>query len=147
MELPGRDEAFKAMIGLAGGTGHLTKGTCGALAGAVAAISLSYNLEREEVRRLVNDSGALHPDDPKIPIVFQNIYDISAEVARKMEKKYGGILCSEIQFNLYGKTLDISDPKRHWELCDSFPSYPLNCWTVEGDLAQWTVEILLKGKG
>jgi hypothetical protein len=61
------DEAFKAMIGLAGGTGHLTKGTCGALAGAAAAISLSYNKSREEVERIAGDPKELHPVDQRIP--------------------------------------------------------------------------------
>ena len=141
------DEAFKAMIGLAGGTGHLAKGTCGALAGAAAAISLSYNKSRGEVERMVNDQKELHPDDPHIPKFFQEIFEKTAEVARKVEEKYGSILCGSIQFKLYGKTLDILDPKKHWELCESFDLHQVNCFTVEGDVAAWTVETMLKGEG
>ena len=147
MGLEHGDEVFRAMIGLAGGTGHLAKGTCGALAGAAAAISLSYNKGREEVERIVNDPKEFHPEDPRIPRFFQEIYDKTAEVARKMEEEYGGILCREIQFKLYGKTLDILDPKRHWELCESFSSHQVNCRTVEGEVAGWAVEAMLKGKG
>ena len=134
------------MIGLAGGTGHLAKGTCGALAGAAAAISLSYNKGREEVEKIVNDPNEAHPEDPRIPKFYQEIFDKTADVAKKMQERYGGILCCDIQFKLYGKTLDILDPKRHWELCEEISSHPVNCLTVEGDVAGWTVETLLKGK-
>ena len=140
------DEVFKAMIGLAGGTGHFTKGTCGCLTGATAAISLSYDLDRQEVLRLVNDPKELHPEDPRMPKVFQEIFDKTAEVARRIEEKYGGILCSDVQFKIYGKTLDILDPKKHWEFCQAFRSFPVCCFDVEADVAGWAVETILKGK-
>jgi C_GCAxxG_C_C family probable redox protein len=137
------DAAFKAMIGFAGGTGHLAKGTCGALAGAAAAISLSYNKSREDVLSVLNDPKALHAEDPHIPIFFQEIFEKTASVAEKMEEKYGSILCSNIQLKIFGKALDLLDPKRHWELCQSFSSHPTNCFTVEGDVAGWAVEAIL----
>lgn len=139
------DEVFRAMIGLAGGTGHLARGTCGALVGAAAAIGLSYNKGRQEVIEILKNPEELHPLDPHVPKFFQEIFEKTAAVARRMREKYGSILCGDIQFNLYGKTLDLLDPKKHWELVESFSSFSVNCFTIEGDVAGWTVETILKG--
>lgn len=139
------DECFRAMIGLAGGTGHLTKGTCGALAGAAAAISLSYNKSREEVEAMLENPAELHPLDPRIPRFFQEIFEKTAEVAKKVREEYGSILCSDIQFSLYGQTLDLLDPKKHWEFGELLESRTVNCRTIEGDIAGWAVEAIMRG--
>lgn len=138
------DEAFRAIIGLSGGTGHLTKGTCGALSGAVAAISLSYNKSREETERIIEDAKELHPADPYIPKFYQEMFDKTAKIAKRMYAKYGGITCIEIQFNLYGKGLNLLIPEKHWEFVQSFESQVVNCFTVAEDVAGWTVEVLLE---
>jgi len=140
------DEVFKAMIGLAGGTGHLTKGTCGCLAGAAAAISLAYNLDKGKVLKMLNDPKKLHPKDPRIPTVFQDIFDKVANVARKVEDKYGGITCADVQFKVYGRTINLLDPRLHREFCEAFSSYPVSCFDVEADVAGWAVEEILKIK-
>lgn len=139
------DEAFKAMIGLAGGTGHLTKGTCGALAGAAAAISLSYNKSREETLRMIEDPKELHPAHQHMPKFFQEIFDKIAKVAKKMYEKYGGINCDEIQFNIFGKTLNLLLPEKHREFSESLQYHSVNCYTLEADVAGWAVEVILGG--
>jgi len=137
------DEAFRAMIGFAGGVGHLVRGTCGALSGAAAAISLSYNKSREEVISALQDP---HPVDQHLPEFFQEIFEKIAYVAGKMHEKYGSTLCCEIQFELYGKVLDFLDPAKHWQFSQYHKSYPINCYTVEGDVANWTVEAIIANK-
>ena len=137
------DECFKAMIGLAGGTGHFTKGTCGALAGAAAAISLAYSKSREEVAGILEDRRGLHPLNNHIPEFFQEIFDKIAWVAERVKERYGGILCSEVQFNVYGKTYNLLDPKEHWDFVKMNKLRPVNCQTIEGEIAGWTVEVIL----
>ena len=141
--LNGGDEVFKAMIGLAGGTGHLTRGTCGALAGAASAISLSYNKGREETVRLMEDPKNLHPADQHMLKFFQEMFDKIAEVAKKMYEKYGSVNCDEIQFNMFGKTLNLLLPEKHREFLESLQYHSVNCYTLEADVAGWAVEVIL----
>jgi C_GCAxxG_C_C family probable redox protein len=139
------DEVFRAMIGFSGGTGHLVKGTCGALSGATAAISLSYGKGREETRKILDDPKEMQSLDPYIPKFYQEIFQKISKVAKKMTKKYGSILCSDIQFKLYGKTVDFQDPEKHWEYLQYVDSSPLSCVTLNGDIAAWTVEAISEG--
>lgn len=143
LEMESRDEVFKCMIGLAGGVGHLTKGTCGALIGAAAAISLNYNKSKRDVIEAIGTPNALHPQDPYIPLFFQDIFEAIALVANKLQEKYGGTLCNEIQRSLYGKAFDLLNPKKHVKFVEFMQSYPVNCYTVESDIVGWTMGILL----
>ena len=44
-------DIWKATVGLTGGTGNMAIGTCGAMAGAAAAISFSFGFTREDVEQ------------------------------------------------------------------------------------------------
>jgi len=125
-------EAWKATIGLAGGTGNMSLGTCGAMAGAAAAISFSFGFTREDVER----------DVVKVLTVNRAV----AEVGEKMKEKYGGIRCVDVQFHNWGKAYILSNPKALMEflgMSKNGRAMP-ECQRVTGDLTRWAVEVIIK---
>ncbi|MEM1659500.1 MAG: C-GCAxxG-C-C family (seleno)protein [Candidatus Jordarchaeales archaeon] len=126
------DEVWKATIGLSGGTGNMTLGTCGAMAGAAMAISFSFGFTRENVEKNV----------AKVLVVSRAV----AEVGEKMREKYGGIRCVDVQFHNWGKAYILSNPKSLAEfltLAKNGKAIP-ECQNVTGDLARWAVESVAK---
>jgi hypothetical protein len=128
---PGAAEAWKATIGLTGGTGNMAIGTCGAMAGAAAAISYSFGYSQEDTRdlmRMLAVNGAV------------------AEAGARMKEKYGHITCQEVQFYHWGKSFRFTNPKAMMEfasLSSGKPATP-ECQQVTGDLTRWAVETIMK---
>ena len=130
-EEPENQEVWKATIGLTGGTGNMTMGTCGAMAGAAAAISLSFGFGQEELQQ----------DIMKLLAVSESI----ADVGKKMQEKYGSITCVNVQFHHWGKAYILSNPHSLQEfanLSGKSPATP-ECEEVTGDLTRWAVEKIL----
>jgi C_GCAxxG_C_C family probable redox protein len=121
----GSEEIFQAIDGLAGGVARSTNGTCGALSGGVAMISLMYG--RKEFPKLGTRE--------KCMILAKKLYD-------KFIEEYGGILCKEIQTKKMGRSYDLWDPKER-EMFDKAGGHTDVCPDVVGKAAKWTVEILL----
>ncbi len=125
-------EVWKATIGLAGGTGNMSLGTCGAMAGAAAAISFSFGFTRDDVEK----------DVMKVLVVNSAV----AEVGEKMREKYGGIRCVDVQFHNWGKAYILSSPKALAEflaMSRDGKAMP-ECQRVTGDLTRWAVEKIIK---
>ncbi len=125
-------EVWKATIGLTGGTGNMSLGTCGAMAGAAAAISFSFGFTQEELEKDI--------------MKMLNVNGVVAEVGAKMREKYGGIRCVEVQFHNWGKAYIFTNPKALMEfasLSEGAEATP-ECQKVTGDLARWAVEKILQ---
>ncbi|MFX0115676.1 MAG: C-GCAxxG-C-C family (seleno)protein [Candidatus Hodarchaeota archaeon] len=123
------NDVWKATIGLAGGTGNLAIGTCGAMAGAAMAISYSFGFTKKDV--LENPEKML------------KVNTLVAEVGKKMQEKYGHIQCEEVQFHNWGKSFRFSNPKAQQEFI-SDPELWTACKEVTGDLASWAVKAILE---
>lgn len=125
-------EVWKATIGLAGGTGNMSLGTCGAMAGAAAAISFSFGFTKDDVER----------DVTKVLVVNKAV----AEVGERMREKYGGIRCVDVQFHNWGKAYILSNPKALAEflaMSKDGKAMP-ECQRVTGDLTRWAVEKIIQ---
>jgi hypothetical protein len=126
------EEIWKATVGLAGGTGNMAIGTCGAMAGAAAAISYSFGYTKEEIQKdltkMLKLCGAV------------------AEVGKKMQEKYGHIVCQEVQFHHWGKAYRFTNMKAGMEFMKMWQDNKekFECREVTGDLARWAVEKILE---
>jgi C_GCAxxG_C_C family probable redox protein len=126
------NEVWKATVGLSGGTGNMAIGTCGAMAGAAAAISYSFGFTREDIEK----------DSKKM----LKICEVVAEVGEKMREKYGHIQCQEVQFHNWGKAYRFNNPKAALEFIRMWQGAKeeFECQKVTGDLARWAVEKILE---
>jgi len=124
---PAVNDIWKATVGLTGGTGNMAIGTCGAMAGAAAAISYSFGFTKE--------------DFEKDLVKMLDVNGVVAEVGKKMQEKYGHIQCQEVQFHHWGKSYRFTNPEVMLEFASlSLPA----CQKVTGDLARWTVKKILE---
>ncbi|MFB0563802.1 MAG: C-GCAxxG-C-C family (seleno)protein [Candidatus Lokiarchaeia archaeon] len=126
------NEIWKATIGLTGGTGNMAIGTCGAMAGAAAAISYSFGFTQEDLEKDI--------------IKMLNVNGMVAEVGKKMQEKYGHIQCQEVQFYHWGKSYRFTNIDAGIEFMKMWENKKrdFECQEVTGDLARWAVEKILE---
>nr|MDO8081269.1 C-GCAxxG-C-C family (seleno)protein [Candidatus Freyarchaeota archaeon] len=126
------NEAWKTTLGLVGGTGEMAIGTCGAFAGAAAAISYSFGVTKEDLEK----------DRMKI---FK-INGAVAEVGKEMQEKYGHITCQEVQFHHWGISYRFTNPNGRSEFAKRWmkTQQDFECQKLSGDLARWAVEKILE---
>lgn len=141
LKIKGREVAYMATMGLPGGCGEMTRGTCGALVGVSSAIGLSYGLnikKNDELRKDVKNMVPFYRRRmPKLRyIMFNKILD----VVDKVIEKYGDTICADIQFERHGQALDLRDPR----IREKWHADIQKCSDVEGDMAAWATEALLK---
>lgn len=121
------ESVFKASQGFAGGTALSSKGTCGALAGGILAISFMVGRTYQEFA-----------EGQKKRLVFKYtklLYD-------RFIKEYGSPLCCDVQKKLFGKSYILLD-KDQYEAFEKAGAHVDKCPSVAGNVAQWTAEILL----
>ncbi len=125
-------EVWKATVGLTGGTGNMAIGTCGALAGAAAAISLSFGYTKHDIEKDV--------------VKMLKLNAAVAELGEKMMQKYRGISCQDVQFHHWGKAYRFTNQNALLEFVSMSPGKPATpeCQQVTGDLAKWTVENIIE---
>ena len=128
-EIPGvwDESVFRASQGLAGGTALSSKGTCGALAGGMLAISL-----------LVGRTYQEFTEGQKKRLVFKytkHLYD-------RFIEEYGSPLCCDVQKKLFGQSYILLD-KEQYEAFENAGAHVDKCPSVAGNVAQWTAEIIL----
>ncbi len=122
---------FQVSFGFAGGIANLSK-TCGALSAGIMAISMEFGRELHNLNKQTED------DNRKCMQMVRDLHDCFLE-------KYGDILCSSIHQKLFGRTFD------QWDK-DEFQEFLLlgghvdKCTKVVGNVAQWTVRILLENE-
>lgn len=127
LDLKYDESTFKAMIGLSGGIARFGIGTCGAVAGAAAAISLSYDI----------DKGKLQGDKNS----KEKIYSDILKFGNKFKEKYGGFTCRDVQMKLYGKSFNLLDE----DIYDEFQKVSTVDKVIK-DATVWAIKIILNKK-
>lgn len=120
------DEIFKAAYGFAGGVGSTTNGSCGALSGAVMAISHLYGRERKEFQEKISNK--------KAAFLVKKVYD-------RFVEEYGGCLCKEVQTKVFGRSFDLLN-EREYKAFEEAGAHIDKCPSVVAKTAGWTAEIL-----
>lgn len=87
-------EAVKLATGFGGGMGH-TKNTCGAITGAVMALSAIVGRENPTAKETMAE---------RVQELQQGVYPVVGKMVHEMEEKYGTLICSEL-----------SNPHGDWE--------------------------------
>jgi len=123
----GDPKTIQAADGLAGGTALSNKGTCGALVGGILAIGAivgrTYQDFSEGKRK-------------------RRVFQYAKNLLDRFEEQYPGPLCHEVQKNLFGRSYVLSNPKEY-ELFEKAGAHIDKCPSVAGNVAKWTVEILI----
>ncbi|MEM4487732.1 MAG: C-GCAxxG-C-C family protein [Desulfurococcaceae archaeon] len=96
--------AFKAASALAGGVARGGE-VCGALLGALMAVSLVFGRDRLEP---ANDS-------PK----YSKALEVGTKVFDEFKNLYGSVRCRDIQVRLFGRHYDLRNPKEREEFSSS----------------------------
>lgn len=122
------DDVFKASQALSGGGGLAGKGTCGALAGGMMAISAYFGREK-------NDFAKKN----------RKPYELAKKLYDRFTEKYGGPSCHDVQRTLFGRTFNMWSAEEFRQYLDS-GGHNDKCPAVSGDVAKWTVEIILGEK-
>jgi C_GCAxxG_C_C family probable redox protein len=112
---------------LAGGTALSAQGTCGALVGGMLAISSVVG----------RDYAAFSKGERKrrVFLYAKKLYD-------KFVSEYGSPLCCGVQTKLFGRYYVLNDPDEYKQF-DAAGAHIDKCPSVSGNVARWTVEIIL----
>jgi C_GCAxxG_C_C family probable redox protein len=123
----GDENIFQASQGLTGGTALSSRGTCGALAGGMIALS-----------SLVGRTYQEFTEGQKKRLVFKYtklLYD-------RFIEEYGSPLCCDVQKKLFGRSYVLLD-KKEYEEFEKAGAHVDKCTSVAGNAARWTAEIIL----
>ena len=95
------EKIFPGMVGLAGGTGNIGTGSCGALVGTGFCVSLvanrSQGVDRETQQENINNRW----------ISFDAVYNT---MAKRFMDEYNGLSCRSVTWASFGKNWDSWDP-------------------------------------
>jgi C_GCAxxG_C_C family probable redox protein len=122
----GDESVFQAAHALTGGTALSSKGTCGALAGGMMAIS-------SRIGRTYAEFSA----GEKKRLVFKytrKLYD-------RFIEEYGSPLCCDVQKKLFGRSYVLLD-KKEYEAFEQAGAHVDKCPSVAGNTAKWTAELI-----
>lgn len=123
------DAVFQAAHGLAGGVGLASKGSCGAMSGAVMVISSLQGREKSEFATGKN----------------RRSYKMSKLVADKFEEEYGGVLCHEVQEKIMGRSFDLNK-KEDYIAFELAGGHKDKCTSVVGNAAKYVAEMIVNGE-
>ncbi len=123
------DQVIKAVHAFAGGGALCGEGTCGALAGGLAAISSYYGRERSEFGQ-------------KTAARKKN-FSYAGQLQQKFNETFGGTSCRQVQENVLGRSYNMWDREDYQEF-EKAGGHKDKCTNVSGQVARWTAEILLE---
>ena len=133
-------EAVKAASGFAGGIGR-NGSVCGALTGSVMALGLFFGRDVPtmkhpipEIRHKLREAG----EQKMVGLVDRLFEHFNAE--------YGTILCSEIEYKIFGRYFDKKNPEDRKEK-NRLGGHVDKCPVVVGRAARRTVELILEEQG
>ena len=126
------DAVFKSATGLSGGLGFSSKGSCGALAAGMMAIGQRCGRDRE------------HFYDPE-KIRLKSLR-LSKKLLERFTAEYGSDNCGLVQKRLLGKAFNFWSDEDVEEF-RRMGGYSEKCASVVGNVAKWTVEIILDEEG
>ncbi|MEF8848284.1 MAG: C-GCAxxG-C-C family protein [Candidatus Thermoplasmatota archaeon] len=121
-------QIIKTADGLAGGVSLSSDGTCGALSGGIMALGVFFGRTYEEFS---NNTGS------------RKIFYYTKKLLNKFRKEYGQILCKDVQKKLFGRSFKLSDKKEYSQF-EKQGAHVDKCPKVAGNVARWTLEIILK---
>jgi len=121
------EHTIQASDALAGGTALSSQGTCGALVGGLMAIS-------SVVGRTYGDFT-----DGKRK---RRVFSYAQKLYHRFVKEYGSPLCCNVQKQLFGRSFVLSD-KDEYQAFEEAGAHVDKCPSVSGNVAQWTIEILI----
>ena len=124
-------QTFQASHGLAGGTCLSSLGTCGALAGGMLALGLLVGRTYDEFSQGKKKNL---------------IYKYTKLLYDRFIEEYGSPKCCDVQRMLFGRSFVLSD-KEEYRAFEQAGAHVDKCPTVTGNVAKWTVEIILDIKG
>ena len=124
----GSDEAFQAADALAGGTSLSSKGTCGALAGGLLAISSLVGRKYGDFKQGKR---------------ARRVFKYSKMLYDRFIEEYGSPLCCDVQTKLFGRSYNLMD-KDEYEQFEKAGAHVDKCPSVSGTVARWTTEIILE---
>jgi len=120
-------EVFRAATGFADGIGLTGDGHCGALSGAVMAISHVFGRKKEEFHRRGKMMKALL---------------LSRRLENKFMDEYGVCRCHELQTKFFGRFFNLMEPS---ELEATVKAGVLErCSSLAGEVASLAVELILE---
>ena len=121
------DDVFRAATGFADGIGLTGDGHCGALSGAVMAISHVFGRKKEEFHRRGKMMKALL---------------LSRRLENKFMDEYGVCRCHELQTKFFGRFFNLMEPS---ELEAAMKAGVLErCSSLAGEVASLAVELILE---
>jgi C_GCAxxG_C_C family probable redox protein len=123
------DQIFRSASGLAGGLAISSRGTCGALIAGIMCISQRHGRERSKF------------DDVKR--VRTECHKICRGLLGKFQDMYGTTNCGDVQTKLMGRSFDLLDQVDREEFI-KVGGHNNHCPRVVGNVAKWTLEILLR---
>lgn len=117
------DQTIKASHALSGGGGLLGEGICGALSGALLALSVKYGRDRDKL-------GAGR---------YLNNFKKAKEFTERFRQEFGGVTCKELQTKFTGRTYDL------WQ-ADQYKAFDHDrgnqCAHATGTVTRWLVQML-----
>ena len=119
---------FKAANGLNAGVGCSSRGTCGALAGAVMVISSCCGRPKE----MFDDVNRIRA----------RAYGPAQKLLERFEREFGSGICGEIQKRLMGGSFNLLHPEER-EMFLKAGAEEVHCPDVVGKASCWAVEIIL----
>jgi len=123
----GDEAVFQASQGLTGGTALSSKGTCGALAGGMIAIS-----------SLVGRTYQEFSEGQRKRLVFK----YTKLLYERFIGEYGSPLCCDVQKKIFGRSYNLLD-KEEYAAFENAGAHVDKCTSVAGNAARWTAEIIL----
>jgi len=123
----GDPQTVKSADALAGGGALTTEGTCGALVGGLMAISSVVGRSYEDFSK-----GECK----------RRVFQHSKKLYNKFIEEYGSILCKDVHKKLFKRNFNLLDPKEYQEF-EKMGAHVDKCTSVSGNVARWTVEIIL----
>lgn len=124
------DATFKAVHSLSGGGALMTGGTCGALAGGMMAISSMHGRGWDDF------------DDWQNTRLYKQSYKLSRQLYTRFVTEYGGPICAMVQTCICGRSFDMWD-REDYAAFEEAGAHVDKCPSVTGNVAAWTVELLL----
>lgn len=124
------DATFKAGHALAGGCALTTAGTCGALSGALMAISSHFGRDRANFGK-----GR-----------FLNNYQLSKKVVDRFVAEYGSPICADVQAKIMGRSFNMWDAE-DFKAFEAAGGHKDKCTAVAANAAAWAAEVILEAKG
>jgi C_GCAxxG_C_C family probable redox protein len=124
------DETFKAGHALAGGGALTTIGTCGALAGALMAVSSYFGRDRANFGK-----GR-----------FLQNYQLGKKVVERFVAEYGSPICGGVQAKIMGRSFDMWDAE-DFKAFEAAGGHRDKCTGVAANAAAWAAETILEAKG